>query len=229
MQLDIDKALCGATVYRKLSLEDRQALAPVVRVRTYDRKDRLVSEGSPAAHLFTIVSGRVKVVTTSVAGKEVILGIFSSGDEVGAVAVYEERNYPANVYALEPTVCLVVPRRELFRLLKERPSMVQGLLLGLTRRVMELTKRVKELTGSRVESRLARLFVRMASEVGRPERGGIFVPMVLSRKELADMAGTTIETCIRVMSRWKRQDIVRTESDGFVLVDKQELELLAEQ
>jgi CRP/FNR family transcriptional regulator len=51
--------------------------------------------------------------------------------------------------------------------------------------------------------------------------------MALSRQELADMVGTTIETTIRIMSRWGKDNIVRTEKDGFVLVDRAALEGLA--
>ena len=55
----------------------------------------------------------------------------------------------------------------------------------------------------------------------------MFVPMPLSRQELADMTGTTIETCIRVMSRWDKEDTVRTEKDGFVVLDIPTLRALA--
>jgi CRP/FNR family transcriptional regulator len=53
------------------------------------------------------------------------------------------------------------------------------------------------------------------------------IPLGLSRQELADMTGTTIETCIRIMSRWGKDDVLRTEKDGFVLVNRQALLALA--
>lgn len=65
--------------------------------------------------------------------------------------------------------------------------------------------------------------------MGRAERGGIFVPLALSRQELADMTGTTIETCIRIMSRWGKQNIVRTDKDGFVILDSRALAAAAEE
>ena len=52
--------------------------------------------------------------------------------------------------------------------------------------------------------------------------------MPLSRQELADLTGTTIETCIRIMSRWSKEDIVRTDKDGFVVLDRRALELLGQ-
>ena len=92
---------------------------------------------------------------------------------------------------------------------------------------MELTNRLAELTGGRIEPRFARLFLKLATEMGRAERGGTFIPLALSRQELADMTGTTIETCIRIMSRWNKEDVVRTEKDGFVVLDRAELERIA--
>jgi CRP/FNR family transcriptional regulator len=55
----------------------------------------------------------------------------------------------------------------------------------------------------------------------------LFVPLSLSRQELADMTGTTIETCIRIMSRWGKQEVVRTEKDGFVVLNRAPLEAVA--
>jgi len=122
---------------------------------------------------------------------------------------------------------LLVPRREFFSLLEQHPTLVRGLLSGLTHRLAELAFRLAELTGGRVEPRFARLFLKLAQEQGRQERGGIFIPVALSRQDLADMTGTTIETSIRIMSRWGKHRIVLTEKDGFVVIDKSELETLA--
>jgi CRP/FNR family transcriptional regulator len=59
----------------------------------------------------------------------------------------------------------------------------------------------------------------------RPE--GIFIPLALSRQELADMIGTTIETAIRIMSRWGKENLVRTVKDGFFVMDRAALEAIA--
>jgi CRP/FNR family transcriptional regulator len=56
----------------------------------------------------------------------------------------------------------------------------------------------------------------------------VTIPVALSRQDLADLTGTTIETCIRIMSRWGKEDVLRTEKDGFVLIDRPSLKALAE-
>jgi CRP/FNR family transcriptional regulator len=156
-----------------------------------------------------------------------ILEVFGPGDPLGALAAYDGRPFPASAAALEDTTCVVIPRPVFFRLLEEHPSLVRGLLLGLTHRVVELTNRITELSGTRIEPRFARLFLKLAGDIGRSERGGEYIPINLSRQELADMTGTTIETAIRIMSRWGKQGLVRTEKDGFVVLDRQSLEGLA--
>ena len=83
-------------------------------------------------------------------------------------------------------------------------------------RLMALNRRLADMTGS-VEYRAARLFSTLAERAGQKRPAGIFVPIQLSRQEIADLVGTTIETAIRVMSRWQKDGIVETEKDGFLI------------
>jgi CRP/FNR family transcriptional regulator len=169
----------------------------------------------------------VKVSKMTARGTDVILEIFGPGDPVGAVAVYESRAYPATATALEPTTCLLIPRQAFFSLLESYPTMVRGLLVGLTHRLVELTNRLTELSGGRVEARLARFLLKLADDMGQRATDGVFIPLALSRQEIADMIGTTIETSIRIMSRWSKEGVVRTEKNGFTLLDRAALETVA--
>jgi len=223
----IDEMLRKVTIFRRLSPDDRQRLAAVASTKEFGKGELLFSEGDPSDYLYTVVSGRVKVFKSTSRGTDVILELFGPGDPVGAVAAYEARAYPASALALETTTCVLIPRQSFFALLESHPSMVRGLLGGLTHRLVELTNRLAELTGSRVEPRFARLFLKLAGEVGKPATGGTFIALPLSRQELADLSGTTIETAIRIMSRWGKQGIVVTEKGGFLLVDSKALEALA--
>lgn len=227
MAENLDEVLRRTTIFRRLSGEDRQRLAGVATTRTFDKDAPLFSEGDPSDYLYTVVSGRVKVFKTTARGTDIILELFGPGDPVGAVAVYESRAYPASAVALEPTSCLMIPRRSFFSLLEAHPTMVRGLLTGLTHRLVELTNRLAELSGGRVEARVARFFLKLANDIGQPRSEGIFIPLALSRQEIADMIGTTIETSIRIMSRWGKENLIRTEKDGFVVLDRPALEAIA--
>jgi len=223
-----EELLRTAKPFSALPETDRLQLAAVAEVRSFAAGEAILHEADPSKFFYTIVSGRVKVFKTTRSGKDIIWGVFGPGDPVGSVAVFKEIPYPASAAALEDTVCIRISRSDLYVLLERHPSIARGLLLGLTQRLVELVNRVGELTGTRVEPRLARLFLRLAGEVGRQARGGIFIPLALSRQELSDMTGTTIETCIRVMSRWQKDGTVRTDKDGFVVLDQETLQALAD-
>jgi CRP-like cAMP-binding protein len=227
MQERMEETLRRSTLFRRLTPDDRQRLAAVARARSYEKGAALFAEGDASDSLFTVLTGRVKVYKMTARGTDVILELFGPGDPVGAVAVYETRPYPASAVALEPTTCLVIPRQAFFSLLETHPSMVRGLLVGLTHRLVELTNRLTELSGGRIEGRLARFFLKLAQEMGHTRPDGTFIPLTLSRQELADMIGTTIETSIRIMSRWGKDNVVRTEKAGFVVIDRSALETLA--
>ncbi len=221
--------LAQIPLFRRVLADDRERLAGVSHLRHYERGHLVFEEGDPSDFFFVIVSGRVKVFKRAPSGHERILEIFGAGGLLGAVAAYESRPFPATAAAIESSTCLLTPRPAFFALLEHQPSLVRGLLSSLTIRLVELTARLAELTGGRVESRFARLFLKLGVQMGRPDRGGVFVPMVLSRQELADLTGTTIETCIRIMSRWSKDHVLHTEKDGFVILDRGALEALASQ
>jgi CRP/FNR family transcriptional regulator len=223
----LDEVLRRIGMFRRLSADDRQRLADVASVRAYEKGAFLFREGDASDQLYTVVDGRVKIVKTTPRGSDVILEIFGAGDPVGAVAVYESRPYPASAVTLEPTTCVLVSRHSFFALLESHPTLVRGLLVGLTHRLVELTNRLAELSGGRVEGRLARFFLKLATDMGQTRPDGTFIPLALSRQELADMIGTTIETSIRIMSRWGKQDVVRTEREGFTVMDRAALEAIA--
>jgi len=223
----IEDVLRFSAIFRRVPPEDRQRLAAVATLRDFEKGATLFSEGDGSDFLYVVSTGHVKVFKTTARGSDVILELFGPGDPVGAVAVYESRPYPASAIALEPTTCLLVPRQAFFTLLERHPTLVRGLLVGLTHRLVELTNRFAELTGGRIEARLARFFLKLAGDIGQARPDGVFIALVLSRQELADMIGTTIETTIRIMSRWGKDDIVRTEKDGFVVANRKALEPLA--
>ncbi len=205
--------------------EDRAALDPICELKAYEKGAVLFEEGAPALFIQFVFVGRVKIVKAA-PDRDLILEILGPGEPVGAVAVFEQRPYPASAIALEPSGTIAIPEREFFRLVEKRPEITRRLLAGLTMRLMALNRRLADMTGS-VEYRAARLFSTLAERAGREHADGIFVPIHLSRQEIADLAGTTIETAIRIMSRWQKEGLVETEKDGFLIRQIAALRMLA--
>lgn len=224
----VEELLRSSTLYRNLSGDDQKRLAAVSLAKFYEKGETIFREGDLPDFLVTIASGRVKVVKLIPSGREIILEIFGPGDPVGAVVAYEGRPYPASAVSIEPVECILVRRSEFFALFERHPSFVRGFLTGMAQRIVELTRRIPEVASGRVETRFARLFLKLSDRMGEPRGADRFIRMPLSRQELADLTGTTIETCIRIMSRWGKDGVVTTERDGFVVNDRSALERLVE-
>lgn len=205
-----------------LSPADRRDLEPMCRIADFDRGDVIFREGDPADRIWFVVEGRVKIVKAA-GERDVIIEILGQGEPVGTVAAYESRPFPATAVAIEPSKLLGMPEREFFALLASRPELTRRLLAGLTLRLMSVNKRIADLTGT-VESRASRMFATLGERIGHKEPdGGILIPLALSRQEIADLLGTTIETAIRLMSRWQKEGVVETRPDGFYVPDPEAL------
>ena len=200
-----------------LSEEDRLALDPLCELQPFEKGASIFAEGDPAENIHFLLLGRVKIVK-SAGDRDVILELLGPGEPVGAVAVFQRRPFPARAVALEPSAIITIPSHEFFALIEKRPEITRQLLAGLTLRLMSLNRRLADMTGS-VEHRIGRLLVTLAERLGQKAGRGVFIPLALSRQDIADLVGTSVETAIRVMSRWQKDGLVETEKKGFRIPD----------
>lgn len=204
--------------------EDRAAVEPLCRMRGYEKGEVIFREGDPADRIYFIYAGRIKVVK-SVGARDIILEILGPGEPLGAPAAFERRPFPATAMAIEPAGVLSIPEREFFQLIEQRPQITRRMLAGLTTRLIMLNKRLADMTGS-AEARAARLFLTLAERMGRKNDQGVFLGVALSRQELADLLGVTLETAIRLMSRWQKEGVVLTDEGGFAIPNLEALRAL---
>lgn len=195
-------------------------------LQSLEKGDELWHAGDAADSLCVVISGRVKVVRHAEQG-DVILEMFGPAETVGVVAVYNHIPYPATAIAMEPTRLLRLSRRDWFDLIENDHAFARGLLLQMTRLNMGLTRKLAAMHGSRVPTRIAGLFLSLAQRLGRQTTEGTEIPLALSRQEIAELVGTTIESAIRVMSRWNREGLLVTGRDRFVIPDRDKLRAAA--
>ncbi len=220
-------AVRSQPLFRGLTPENQQRIARLATLREYRRGDAIWNEGDPADHLTLILKGRVKIVRRAEAS-DVILEIFCPGQPVRALAVHTGLPYHATAICMEPTSLLAIPSREYFELLERHPDLAKAIIRELTRIMVSLLRKLEELRGQRIETRIARLFLTLAERMGVMTPAGLEIPLRLSRQEVAEMVGTTVETAIRVMSRWGRDGVLVTGEDRFVIPTRERLQQIAE-
>jgi CRP-like cAMP-binding protein len=222
--MDVGKVFRSFPMFQRLADDQLAYLLPLARVRAYAKGDVIFREGDAPSHLWLVVRGLVKIVRRA-GERDLILEILGPTETFGEVAVYDGIPYPATAISAESSTILSIPRDGFFVALERHPALALGLLRELTRHLRLVTHRLDELTKAGIDRRIALLLARLAERVGQPEERGTFVPVALSRQDLAELAGTTIETAIRIMSRWSKQGLVLTQKNGFVIPD---LKALAE-
>ena len=219
-------ALATLPMFKDLPASLRGRVQSLASLLEAAKGDELWHAGDTAQYLTVVVTGRVKVVRHADAG-DIILEMFTAGETVGAVAVYNQIPYPATVIAMEPSVLLRLPRRDWFDLIENDHGFARGMMLELTRLNMALTRKLAAMHGTRVDARVAGLFLSLAERVGREIPEGIEIPLALSRQEIAELVGTTVESAIRVMSRWNREGVLVTGRQRFVIPDRERLKAAA--
>jgi CRP/FNR family transcriptional regulator len=204
------------------------ALAAVARHERYRARDVVFTEGDPALWFCLVESGRVRIFRQSRGGKDVVLDLLGPGEVFGGVAVIERRPYPASAQATEPSLVTKLPQAAMVALAERSPALIKEMALMMGRRLRAAHEAVRSLAVDPVEARLAATLLRLAEREGTREPRGLALPFHLTRQSLADMTGTTVETTIRVVSRWLKEGIVHEAGSRLALADVEALRELAE-
>jgi CRP-like cAMP-binding protein len=206
---------------RGVPLEELAAL-PVERVER-GPGERFLSEGDPGDSVYGVLTGRVKVSKQARDGRDFCLEVLGPGEVLAAVAVIRRIPMPATAIALERAACLRVPAACFLGLL-ERHSFVSTRLMDvMARRLVDAGCSQVCLATEPVEVRLAMVLLRMADKFGAPRGGELVFSQSLTRQNLAELAGTTVETAIRVMSRWTRDGLIRSTSGRITILQPDSL------
>ncbi len=222
--------LVQSPLFASLSDIDRARLEKQLLPRHYEKNDYLFFEGDPADWLVFVVRGRVKVIKHSESGRETILATFGAGQIVGEVAVLTGEVYPATAQALEPTFTLHLPRHAYTDLVRSDPELAWALITELGRRLEQAHETIRSMAVEKVERRVARVILRLANSTGeRLEGGAVRITLPLSRQDIADMAGTVLETAIRAMSKFQKLGYIETREGHIILLKPHQLVVLAEE
>ncbi len=193
-------SVCGA-----LNEAGLDRLAAIAEALTLPADATLAYEGDPAEHLFNITSGVVRVSKLLPDGRRQIVGFLFAGDFLGMAA---GAVYPFSAEAVEPvTVCRF--RRGAYRtLLAELPSLEAALLDRASHDLQAAQEHMLLLGRKSAAERLASFLLDVAARgPGGVRKGGEF-PLPMSRSEIGDYLGLTIETVSRTLTKLKSAGVI---------------------
>ncbi len=194
----------------------------------YRKDDYIFFEGDKPEWFHVVKEGKVKLVKHSDTGKDVILQVYTPGDMFGETYLFAHKSYAASAQAMEPSTILKLPRKDFFLFFGRHPFVATEMIMELGRQLQEAHATIKSLAVDRVEQRIASILLKLAGKVGVAEKGGILLNLSFTRQDLADMAGTTVETTIRVMSRFTKSKIIKSVNGKIFLIGPKALQQIAQ-
>lgn len=226
--MDRRDILAALPVFAGLSDRDWKKVLDLFVERQYQKDDYIFLEGEAPVYLYVVKSGKVKVLRHSTDGKDVVLRVASQGQMLGTVAIFDGGGYPGTAQAIEDCTLLAISRNDCLTLVTRYPVFALAVIADLGSRLRSSAEQIRSLAVERVEQRIARVLLKLAATAGSDTPEGRIIEMALTRQDVADMTGTTVETAIRVMSKFRRHDWIRTRRGKVVLVNMEALQNVAE-
>lgn len=214
------------SLFNSLTPDELKEIHPYIIKVSVKKKDVIFSEGDPSEWFYIVLNGKVKITKLSQEGKEIILEIIAPTDFFGGLAVIKGFPYPANAIAMEDTELLKISRSNLMRILDRFPGLMYCMALQLGDRMKESHETLKNIALERVEARIAALLLKLADKTGKKIEGGVLIDMKLTKQDIAEMVGTTVETSIRTMSKFKKLGMVSDREGKIIIKDIKKLQSL---
>ena len=216
----------GLKGFRTLSPADRQVVAAATREVRVPAGKVLFGQGQAADTVWAVKEGLIRIVKHGPGGRQIVLEVIPPGELFGAIAALDNRPYPASAIAAEPSVVWRMPAALACDLCAKHPTLRVAILDQVTSRLRSAHDRLRSVALERIEQRLARMLLALQNRIGK-HKDGVTV-LSVTRQELADMVGTTVETTIRVTSKWQQAGVVRSARHRIELVDLHAIEEIAE-
>lgn len=218
-------------VFAEATDDDLQKIVQNSFLRSIEEGEFFFFQGDPAEYAYVLTKGQVKLLQSNPSGKQVNIRTIQPWEMFAALgAVRKDATYPASAQAIHDSAALVLKSEFLSEMMLTRPYLAVGLTRLMTTLIQDIQARYRELATERVEQRIARTLLRLASQMGQrvsPEKP--IVELSFTRQDLAEMAGTTLFTVSRTLSDWEKSGFIEAGRERIRIKNPHELVKIAEQ
>lgn len=207
----------ACTLLNALDPADRLALADASFLAYAERGELIWLAGSPSDFSAVVGVGFVKMTKSTPHGQEVAVELLGPGKCLGLIAAIEGRVFPLSAIAVTNTWYLKIPTRAVAPIYQKSGALKDSVVRSIGPRLRKAHDMMTRLSSGRVEERLAAVLLILADSYGTRGETGVRLQVPLTRQDLSEMAGTTVETTIRIMSRWQKDGLVETEHQSITI------------
>jgi CRP-like cAMP-binding protein len=175
--------------------------------------------------MMAVLSGSIRISTTSPHGREVVLAILNAGEIFGEMALLDGGDRTADAIAMSDCELLVIDQRDFIPFLKSRSDLCIAFLRLLSQRLRR-TELVEAAMFERLEGRLAKALVGLASAGVSGNEGERRLELQVSQQELSAIVGASREKVNRQLRMWQRAGVLELSKRRVVIRDLGALEEL---
>jgi CRP-like cAMP-binding protein len=192
---------------------------------TLKRGATICSKGDPGNSLFAVISGTVKISTSSADGRSAIFNLIGPGEIFGEVALLDGLARTADATANTNCEVFVIDRREFIPFVKSQPALAMKFIELLCMRLRWTSDQVEQVILQNLPGRLASALIRL-TEKHKLAPGGRTI--TVTQQEISEMVGMTRESINKQLRVWAARNWVRLEHGAIVVLDAEALQELAE-
>lgn len=213
----IIETLKKSEIFSSLKDGELEHISELFEQVSFKNNETIFGEGDPSDKLYLVAEGSVKILKHTMMGKDIILEMMSPGDIFGGVAVLDKKDFPASALAMESTTVIWISRQDLLAIMEEYPILKLEVVKYFSDKLRDAHEMLKNIATERVEKRIASLLLKLSEKVGVDDDGYRKIDFPLTRQEISEMVGTTVETCIRTMSKFQKDGMIKS-SNGRVSI-----------
>ena len=213
----MESFLAGIEPFRRLSSSERAHVAGVSREKRYAKGETIFRAGEPSEAVWVVKTGRVHLMKFMAGGKASTTCVMTPGETFCCLPALDQKAYPTDAIAAQESVVVRIPTAAFHEAMQRSPGFAQQTLCLFCDRLRQVEDR-SCMTYDSVERRLAKALLMLSKKFGQT------IP--LTKHELAELANTTQETTIRVLSQLSRQRIIRSSRGNTTILRPEKLSAL---
>lgn len=192
----------------QLAEADYSDLTAVAKAQHHEKGDHVFRAGAPGHHVYFLKTGKIKIYQLSPLGREVILWFCFPGEIFGLAEVARGGGRVVNAQACDCSEVLAVSQEQFKEFLADHPRAALFSMQVLSSRLRILGEMFVNLVSDDVNTRIAKLILRLSARYGTRVGREILLNIPLTHQEIADMVGTSRQTVTSTLSTLKKQGVL---------------------
>ncbi|MEK6593220.1 MAG: Crp/Fnr family transcriptional regulator [Pseudomonadota bacterium] len=204
----VSQLVAPSNFLAQLNAHDYAGLIALAKLQRYAKGDFVFCAGAPGNNVYFLESGKIKICQPAPLGREVILWFCFPGEIFGVAEMARGGGRVVNALACENSAVLAVSQEQFKTFLANHPQSAFLSIQVLSSRLRVLGEMFVNLVADDVNTRIAKLILRLSARYGTRVGKEIFLNIPLTHQEIADMVGTTRQTATSALSALKKQGVL---------------------